>query len=327
MRIVLTGATGFIGRRLAARLLAHGHSVVALVRRNGADLPAGIEQRVGALADMDFLRASLADAEAVAHVAGEVKSFTTRGFFAVNEGLTAVLAEGVRRFAPADAPLLYVSSQAAGGPCGRHPGLRETDQPAPVSQYGFSKLLGERAVQTLAQERPVVVARPAMVYGPGDWAFVPLYRLMARGLLPALGTAGQRFSIVAVDDLVDGLALALEAAYSRRLGGTFHFAGPRDFVWEDFAAAFGQALGTGVRVLRPPSWAIFAAAVVNTLANRLGLPTTLLTLDKHREAFAGDWLLDCAATREALGWSPQTNLSLNAKETIAWCREMRIVPH
>jgi dihydroflavonol-4-reductase len=320
MRIVLTGATGFIGRRLATRLLADGHSVVALVRREAASLPAGVERRVGALADMDFLRASLADAEAVCHLAGEVKSFTAHGFYLVNEGLTAALAEGVRRFAPAGTPLLYVSSQAAGGPCGQFPGLRETDQPAPVSQYGFSKLLGERAVQTLASERTVAVARPAMTYGPGDWAFVPLYRLMACGLLPALGTAGQRFSIVYVDDLVHGLVLALEAACTRNLGGTFHFAGAESFAWEEYAAIFAQTLGRRVRVLRPPAWAVFAAAVFNTLANQLRLPTSLLTLDKHHETFAGDWLLDATATQESLGWTPQTNLALGAREAVAWCR-------
>jgi len=320
MRIVMTGATGFIGRRLAARLIAQGHAVTALVRRDGARLPEGVEARAGALDDMEFLRGALGEADAVAHVAGEVKSFTAGGFFAVNEGLTAALAEGVRRYAPAGAPLLFVSSQAAGGPCATLPGLRENDQPAPVSRYGFSKLLGERAVMALAAERPVCVARPAMVYGPGDWAFAPLYAFMQRGLLPAFGAAGQRFSIVYVDDLVEGLALALGAASSQGLGGTFHFAGPEVFVWERFAEAFGRELGRHVRVLAIPSWLCLGIALGNTALGLCGLPSSLMTLDKRREAYAGDWLLDCGHTRAVLGWNPRFGLAKGAQETIAWSR-------
>lgn len=331
MRIVLTGATGFIGRRLAARLLDSGHSVVALVRREGADLPAGIEPRVGALSDQDFLRRSLADAEAVCHVAGEVKSFTERGFLAVNEGLTAALAEGVRRFAPAGAPLLYVSSQAAGGPCASPPGLREADQPAPVSHYGFSKLLGERAALALAGERPVALCRPAMVYGPGDWAFVPLYNFMARGVLPALGPSGQRFSIVHVDDLVEGLALALESLTTGHLsrgwqGGVLHFAGPGEYTWEDYAAVFGAALERRVRTFHVPGWALLVAALSNSASAGLGLPTIHLTLDKRREAMAEGWLLDCTRTRRLLGWTHRNELEQGARETLAWCRARGLLP-
>lgn len=320
MRVVVTGATGFIGGRLAARLLAEGHSVAALVRRADAPLPAGAESRIGALDDAAFLRRELAGADAIIHVAGRTKAFTARGFFRVNEELTAALAEGVRRFAPAAAPLLHVSSQAAAGPSSQPPGLGEDDQPAPVSRYGLSKLLGERAVRLLAGERPVAVARPAMVYGPGDAAFVPLYRVMARGLLPATGPAGQRFGIVHVDDLVEGLVLALKAMHGGWNGGVLHFAGPQDFAWPEYAAAFGLALERRVRVLRVPGWALLAAALGNTLCAGLGLPTSHLTLDKRREALAEGWLLDCAQTKARLGWSPRIGLAEGARGTVAWCR-------
>jgi len=322
MRIVLTGATGFIGSRLAARLLTEGHAVLALARREGAPLPPGAERRVGALDDVEFLRGALSGADAVVHIAGQTKSFTSRGFFRVNEELTSALAEGVRRFASECAPLLYVSSQAAIGPGNAAPGLSEDHQPAPVSQYGFSKLLGERAVQALAPSRPVAVARPAMVYGPGDTAFAPLYRCMQKGFLPASGHVGQRFSIVHVDDLVDGLCLAIAGlAAGKGIGSVLHFAGPENFAWEDYAAAFGQALGRRVRVLRAPGWALLAAALGNTLCAGLGLPTSHLTLDKRREALAEGWLLDCARTRGELGWTPPRGLEQGAREAVAWCRE------
>jgi nucleoside-diphosphate-sugar epimerase len=168
----------------------------------------------------------------------------------------------------------------------------------------------------------VAVVRPSMVYGPGDTAFAPLYRCMAKGVLPASGPKGQRFSIVHVEDLVDFLCLALAAlASGKRGGGVYHCAGPETFVWEQYASVFGLALGRRVRVLRAPAAALFAAAWGNALLNVLGLPTSHLTPDKRREALAPGWLLDCAQTMHELGYAPQRGLLDGARETIAWCRE------
>jgi len=145
---------------------------------------------------------------------------------------------------------------------------------------------------------------------------------MARGFLPASGPLAQRFSIVHVDDLVDGLCLVIAGlAAGKASGSVLHFAGPESFVWEDYAAAFGLALGRRVRVLRAPGCALLAVALGNTLCAGLGLPTSHLTLDKRREALAPGWLLDCARTRGELGWTPHRGLEQGAREAVAWCRE------
>lgn len=327
MNIVITGATGFIGTRLANRLAGEGHAVTALVRRESPLLSGAVTRCHGALSDREFLRQAVAGTDAVVHVAGQTKAFTARGFLRVNEGLTQAVAEAVDLYAPEHAALLYVSSQAAGGPSNELPGLRETDQPAPMSRYGFSKLLGERAVLELAGQRPVVVARPAMVYGPGDTAFVPLYRCMVKGILPTSGPAGQRFSIVHVDDLVDGLCMVLANIAGRKPGGSvLHFAGPQNLIWEDYAEVFGSALGRRVRVLHTPAPALYIVALGNTLLNMLGLPTSHLTFDKYREALAPGWLLDCARTESAIGFAPRLGLAQGAGETIDWCREKGLLP-
>lgn len=325
MKLFITGATGFIGRALTVRLLGAGHVVRALARHGHARppraLPPGAAAAHGSLTDDGFLAQELRDADAVIHLAGTVKAFSRRGFRAVNEDLTRGLAEACLRHGPQSQLFLHVSSQAAGGPCALAPGLREADRAAPVSQYGLSKFLGERAVLSLAAAgKRVAVIRPPMVYGEGDMAFAPLYRLMARGLLTTPGPSTQPFSIVHVDDLCAGLELALDALAQNRAEGVYHLSGPAPCTWTDYAAAFGQALNRTVRPLRVPLPLLCAAAWGNALLHGLGLPTSHLTPDKYREARQEGWLLCDHRARTELGHAPHVDLASGAARTVVWCR-------
>lgn len=323
MHVFLTGATGFIGAALANRLTWAGHAVSALVRPGSDDsrLDPHVRHLAGRLDDDTFLASALKNADAVCHLAGTTKAFSARGFRRVNEDLTIRLVEAVRYYGSARQLFLHVSSQAALGPCAQTPGLAEYDRPAPVSQYGLSKLLGERAALSLAPERRVAVIRPPMVYGPGDMAFLPLYRLMTQGWLTTPGPAEQPFSIVHVHDLVAGMELVLGAlADDRSAGGTYHLAGPEPSCWADYTEAFGAALRRRVRPLRVPLPLLGLAAWGNALVSALGLPTSHLTPDKYSEARQEGWLLDDAHARRELGYAPCVDLNTGAAETIAWCR-------
>lgn len=326
MEIFLTGATGFIGSALAARLAEAGHAVRALVRPGTPParldrLGQRVERLPGTLDDDSFLARTLVRADAVIHLAGTVTAFSARGFRLVNEDLAKALAAASLRHGPAHQLFLHVSSQAAGGPCAQPPGLGEDDRAAPVSQYGLSKLLGERAALALAgQGRRAAVVRPPMVYGPGDAAFLPLYRLMARGLLTTPGPASQPFSIIHVDDLTMGMAQVLHALATGTASGVYHLDGPAPSCWTDYAAAFGAALRRRVRLVRVPLPLMGAAAWSNALLNLFGLPTSHLTPDKHREARQEGWLLDGARARREIGYAPAMDLVRGAADTIAWCR-------
>ncbi|HWR03511.1 MAG TPA: NAD(P)-dependent oxidoreductase [Humidesulfovibrio sp.] len=334
MRVFITGATGFIGSALANRLAAEGHEVRALVRP-GADasrLAPEVERLPGRLDDRTFLAKVLGrmdPGDAVAHLAGTTKAFTARGFRLVNEDLAWELVETARSAGPKGLLFLHVSSQAAAGPCAVPPGIAEEHRPAPVSQYGLSKLLGERAALSLAPQHHVAVIRPSMVYGPGDTAFVPLYSLMRRGLLTVSGPPGQRMSLVHIRDLVDGMVLALKALRDGSVEGgrIYHLAGPQDMDWESYAGAFAAALERPrVRILRVPEALLSAIAWGNALQHCLGLPSSHLTPDKCREARQEGWLLDSSRAMRELGYAPGCDLASGARETIAWCRSQGLLP-
>ncbi len=323
MEICVTGASGFIGRTLAGLLAEQGHAVRAVLRPQSRD--AGLtplaRRFTGAWDDPAFLARAVAGTRAVVHLAGAVRARSAAEFNDANQGLTRALARAVRVAAP-DAVLLHVSSQAAGGPCAEPPGLDESRPPAPVSDYGRSKLLGEAEALDLARERPVAVVRPSMVYGPGDRAFVPLYGCARLGFLPAPGSARQPFSIVQVEDLAQGLVQALESLAQGRLasGGVYYLGGPEHTDWRGYARALGRALGRGVRPVALPLPLLRLAALGNELAARLGLPASHLSLDKVREGGQAGWLCSHGRAARDFGYAPRLGLDQGLARTIAWCR-------
>ena len=166
--VAVTGATVFIGYRLAARLVRHGASVRGLVRlENTRCLPDGVTRFVTAL-DTRALATALAGVDTVVHLAGVTRARTISELTAVNVGLTRrVAAAACER----DAHLVHVSSQAAAGIGTLERPATEQDAPAPITPYGTSKLRGEDVVRGMPSLRWTIL-RPAAVYGPSDRAFL-----------------------------------------------------------------------------------------------------------------------------------------------------------
>ncbi|MFV2120949.1 NAD-dependent epimerase/dehydratase family protein [Streptomyces sp. Act-28] len=308
----MTGATGFVGRRLVRHLRATGHQVTALVRRSSVTHPltaAGVGIAPGDLDTGEGLRAAAETADCVIHLAGTVSSRTARGYWRTN-------AEGTRRLADAlaslpDPPrLVLCSSLAAAGPSpdGRP---RTEDQPAaPVSHYGRSKLAGEQAVRGLSGSLDAVVLRPPIVYGPGDPAFLPAVLSMIRaGVVVQAGRAPGRYSLLHVDDLCAALTAACVRGRPLRpddpVSGVHHLSDGGEHTWDAVCRTVATALGRG----RPPvvtvPFAVARAAAV--LAEAVTLPSVrlpALTRDKVREMRHPVWTCSGERGRRALGLPP-----------------------
>jgi nucleoside-diphosphate-sugar epimerase len=208
MRALVTGATGFIGWHLAERLREEGWHVRALVRpETVGSLPRGVE-RVMARLSADEIAPALATDEVIFHLAGVTRARDRAAFLAANGAATGEVAKAARR---AGARLVYVSSQAAGGPGTREQPRREADIDEPCSHYGESKLAGEKAVRETEGLRWIIL-RPVAVYGPRDRDFLTLFRLASFGLFPVLGSPATPYMLVHVDDLVSLVVRAATTA-------------------------------------------------------------------------------------------------------------------
>ncbi len=328
MRILLTGANGFVGSHVLDALVRTGHEALVLLRetsdpRRIARLLPKVRVSRGRLEDPASLADACAEAEAVIHCAGLTRALRAAAFMEANAAGTDRLvgaanrAPGVRRF-------LLVSSLAAAGPgTPEHP-ARESDPPRPVSAYGRSKRAGEEAVRASAR-MPWTILRPPLVYGPGDPELRRVFRWAARGRLPLPHTGGQPLSVVYAADLADALLACLEPPACH--GKTYHAAHPDWTTAAALAGAIAAAVGRAdrrrvriPRLLLPPLCA--AAHAAGLLTGRPGV----INLFKRPELTAPGWVCDTALLARDAGFRAATDLAEGLRRTAAAYRAEGSLP-
>lgn len=308
--VLITGASGFVGRALLAALHGQGYPLTAASRQappqQGASLRYWPVQRLDGHSDW---RGALQGVDVVVHCAARVHVMNERGadplaaFRQANVEATLALARqaqaaGVRRF-------IFLSSIKAHGEASR-PGrpLRADDPPAPCDPYGQSKLEAEWALQALAAETglELVIIRPVLVYGPGVRAnFRSLLRAVARGWPLPLGALGNRRSLLALDNLVDLIRVCL--THPAAAGATLLASDGEDLSPRELVRRLARALERPPRLLPVPA----------------GLLTALLVLLGRRgvaERLCGTLQVDISATCRRLNWQPPVTVDTALQRTV-----------
>lgn len=306
--ILLTGATGFVGRNLLLRLLQDGREVAASVRSPGKlaeqlraegmeTLPSGLHVLPADPSQWPTLP--------VRHAvlgAGVLFGRSRDEYWSTNvDGTLAVL-----RRLPETCRTVLLSSLAAGGPTPPGKDRRESSDPdRPITLYGASKLAMEQEVRKEFPSRPVTILRPPMILGARDTATLPLFR-MARGplrLKPGFGT--KFYSFLAVDDLVEGIIALLDR---EPVFGPLHPAAPDPISDWDLIATAAAVGGSGGLTLPVPEVGIsLLSRVVDAVpALRRGAPS--LTRDRVRDIWETRWVVDGEPFARAVGWTPATPL-------------------
>jgi len=327
VKVLLTGGTGFLGRRTAARL-AREHEVRLLVRPGRAREAFGEELDVAAgdVTDRDSLVAAMAGCDAVIHAAALVKIVAPPAEFdRVNVGglenvLAAAERAGVRR-------LVYVSSFIALGPSEGGPGgvLDETAEPLRagrrwINDYERTKSLADAAARAaIARGAPLAVVYPAVIYGPGELTegnIVVRHILdLAHRRLPALlGRPQRRWSYAFVEDVAEGIARALAGGAN---GGRYLLGGD-NVTSAEFYRAVAELGGFRVPSARMPDAVATASGALMKLAARLTGGTPKLTPDLV-EIYRHDWAYDSSRAARELGYAPRS-LAAGLAETFAWLR-------
>jgi nucleoside-diphosphate-sugar epimerase len=330
--VLVTGANGFIGQHLVRRLIECGCRVTCLVRASSHidELRSvGAQLVTGDVTDQTSIERAItaSRADVVFHLAGLVRALRTDDFVRVNTGGTESVAAAC---ACLDNPprLVIVSSLAAAGPCNVDMPRIEEDSPSPVSAYGRSKLAGELAAARYAERVPISIVRPPIVFGPGDRAVLEMFKPIARwGIHAVTGRDEQRFSLVHVSDLVEGLLLAAEKGERLQPNGLpgqgiYFISGQDNPSYPELGQAIAAALGKKhAAVVHVPRVLLQVVGLCNDTMAKIRQRPSLLSSDKITEALAGSWMCSSAKARTNLGWSPAATLAQRLHETAQWYRQ------
>jgi 2-alkyl-3-oxoalkanoate reductase len=321
MKVLVTGASGFLGGHVVERLTARGDQVRALVRKtsNRAHLERlpGIELFEGSVEQVDRVREAVEGVDAIVHSAGLIKARSTDEFFAVNVGGTSNLVEaargrGLRRF-------VFVSSLEACGPSADGRPV-SADQEDPVTAYGRSKLAAEKVVLSAKDDLSVVILRPGAIYGPRDGEILEAFKSIQRGLLPLVAGGEAKGMWIYATDCADACLRAIDAEIP---SGRTYFVddGCGPIAQRQFLADAERALGKRafVRASLPIPVLMTVARGLEAFG-RLANRPVMLTREKANMLLQ-HWVCSSEDTRRELGWQPQVPWPEGVGRAVKWYRD------
>ncbi len=291
--VAVTGATGFIGRRLIHQLASEGWQVKALTRKKKAEAES-IEWIYGDLDNTSALTTLTQNVSSVIHCAGSVRGRSFGEFVHTNVTGTKHLLDAITQ---QDTPprFLHISSLAA-----RQPEL---------SWYAESKRLAEHQVIHHSTRLSWTIFRPTAVYGPGDKELRPLFKATRRGVLPVVGKSHNRFGLIHVDDLITAIRLWLDSQTPCNDIFELDDGTPNGYSFESLAKLAEEVWKKPVRCIMIPHALIKTVAVLNLWLAHLLHYSPMLTPGKVKELQHHDWVCDNKPLMRALpGWRPSVHL-------------------
>ncbi|HUE88016.1 MAG TPA: NAD-dependent epimerase/dehydratase family protein, partial [Vicinamibacterales bacterium] len=330
VRVLVTGATGFTGGHLASTLARRGDDVRALVRPGSLEkfhrsplAALGITAHSGDLTDAPAVARATQGVEVVYHVAATYREAGQR-----EQAYRAVNVQGTRNVldAAARAGARRVVHCSTGGVHG-HVANPPADEDAPFNPgdvYQDTKLEAEQLAADYRRSGAieVVIARPIGIYGPGDTRFLKLFRGLARGRFPMLGSGEVFYHLSYIDDLVDGFRLCGEVPAAA--GGTYLLAGPRYTTLNELVNLIAKELNVNPPRVHWPVWPFWTAGLVcEAVCIPLGIEPPLYR--RRVDFYTKSRAFETTRARTELGYAPQIDLEEGIRRTANWYREQKLL--
>lgn len=318
-KVLITGASGFIGTRLRELLQESGSEVVSLSRGEFAADRAGAPTVHIDYEQIDQLEAVIRAHRPsyLVHLAGVTKGRTYDDFRLGNVMPTENMLKALDAADHWPQRFVLVSSLASYGPSTPERPHRESDPRQPIEHYGASKLEAEQVVEQSGV--PWTIMRPSGVYGPGDADYFKLFQSAVSGINAFFGNRDRVASMVYVDDCVHGIVQA--ACHSASVGKGYFLETDESVSWGVLQDEIVAAVGGRARTVNLPEAFVSVAAFAGDVMTRLDGKPRLLNQQKAKMGAQDAWTCTANAARADFGFDPQVDLSEGVARTHQWYLE------
>jgi nucleoside-diphosphate-sugar epimerase len=318
MRVLVTGGTGFTGGRLAQMLKDRGDEVVTLARQGSSTeklTKAGVEIVTGDIRSRDDVLRAVKDCQKIYHIAALYRSakHADSVYHDVNVGgtenvLHAAETHGVER-------VVHCSTVGVHGKVKQLP-VDENAPFAPGDIYQVTKLAGEmKAKEAIDRGLPVVIARPAGIYGPGDMRFLKLFSTIQSGKFRMIGSGKIVYHFTYVDDLCRGFMTCAENPAAN--GGTYILCGENYHPLTEVVQTVADCVGAQAKRGSIPVWPVMLAATCcEALCKPFGIEPPLYR--RRLDFFIKDRAFSGEKARTEIGFEPGVSLREGFEQTAAW---------
>lgn len=321
-KVLITGASGFLGFHLINAAIQNDLDVFAAVRGNSnikhlQDLPVQFVQ-------LDFTNIKRLDDifdehqfDYVIHAAGTTKANSQQEYHLVNDQYTQNLAQAAAKKKDQVKRFVFISSLAATGPIKSNEGKIKEDQcPNPVTAYGKSKLAAERNLEKV--DIPTTILRPTAIYGPREKDIFIVNQYLKQGFEPYIGKAPQQLSFVYGKDVAD---LAVKVLTNKNANGIYNITDGKEYSRYDYAGIVKKILGKKTFKLHLPvavvKMLLFAVEKINRSMNKV----PAVSNEKLNELMAENWICDISKAITELDFKPVYDLEKGLEESIAWYQQ------
>jgi UDP-glucose 4-epimerase len=318
-RVLITGASGFIGYHLIEEALKNNLEVYAAIRKSS---------KVDHLKhfDINYIYPDFNDVASlkneintnkyqyIIHAAGVTTARSAKEYNHINAGYTHNLALATLESGIKVKKFVLISSLAALGPLPSLTGIiTEDTQPNPITAYGKSKLLGEESLKAFSSLNYNIL-RPTGVYGPRDRDIFIFFKQVVKGIEPYIGHAEQKFSFLYVTDLARAAIKALFAGNHK----TYNLSDGNFYDRYELAANIKEALNSKTVKFHLPVNFVKLIARVSEKYSSLNNKAAVLNVEKVDELMAVNWFCDIENAKAGLGFYPEYNLKAGVTETLNW---------
>ena len=327
MKILITGASGFIGSFIVEEALKRGLDTWAAIRKSSSkewlqdERIRFIELNLSSKAQLvEQLRGQ--NFNYVVHAAGVTKCLNKQDFMRINFEGTKNLVEALLETEMPLKRFVFVSSLSIFGAIKEqepYEEIRESDTPQPNTAYGRSKLAAEQFLETLGTRLPYIILRPTGVYGPREKDYFIMAKSIQQHSDFAVGYKRQDITFVYVKDVVQAVFLALEKGED---GRKYFLSDGEVYQSATFSNLIHEALGRPWWIrITAPVWVLRIVTFFGEYIGRMTGKVTALNNDKYNILKQRNWRCDIQPAIKELGYEPKYKLAQGVEETIRWYKE------